>query len=423
MISNPQISNPRRRLQVLLVAYACEPDSGSEPGTGWNTALSLARLHDVTVVTRANNQQRIEACLLTMNSVNKPRFIYIDPPRWLLKLKSLGLLSIQMFYLAWQREVCLAGEVVDRSYDVVHQLTFNSFEVPPFLFSHMNAKKVWGPIGGAQTVSNQMLAAFHRKNALKEYLRKWRVSLSARNPWTRSTLKKTDLVLFANRETEDLLSNCCTGKTASMIDVGVDLERFCKKESQKTSDVVTFLSAGRLEDRKGVQLLLEAFSLLASKFSNVRLQIVGTGPNRVSLESYVKSKNLEKIIHFVGAVSHEEMRLQYEAADVFVFSSLRDTSGTVVLEAMAMCLPVVCFHHQGAALMVDETCALRVPVGSYQSSVQALSDALARFTEDINMRQNFGMNARERVSANFDWQVKALSFDHFYQSLISGEVS
>ena len=66
-----------KRLKVLISAYACEPGKGSEPEVGWQWALQMARFHDVTVLTRANNRASIEAEISRMDGA-KPKFIYFD---------------------------------------------------------------------------------------------------------------------------------------------------------------------------------------------------------------------------------------------------------------------------------------------------------------------------------------------------------
>src|SRR5215510_12679494 len=68
-----------QRLKVLISAYACEPGKGSEPEVGWQLALHMARLHDVTVLTRANNRQSIETGLASHDGPH-PKFIYYDLP-------------------------------------------------------------------------------------------------------------------------------------------------------------------------------------------------------------------------------------------------------------------------------------------------------------------------------------------------------
>ena len=83
-------------MRVLLSAYACEPDKGSEPGTGWNLALELARHFDVTVLTRANNRGAIEEGLARCLGP-KPDFVYHDLPPLVRHLKKWGILSTQAY--------------------------------------------------------------------------------------------------------------------------------------------------------------------------------------------------------------------------------------------------------------------------------------------------------------------------------------
>ena len=69
-------------MKLFLSAYACEPDKGSEPGIGWNTALELAKYHEVHVLTRANNLPSIEAALSSWEGL-RPVFHGYDLPHWL----------------------------------------------------------------------------------------------------------------------------------------------------------------------------------------------------------------------------------------------------------------------------------------------------------------------------------------------------
>src|SRR4030042_6826220 len=69
-----------RRLKILVSAYACEPDKGSEPGVGWNWVKQIARFHEVWVITRANNRASIER-ELNKTPINNLRFVYYDVPK------------------------------------------------------------------------------------------------------------------------------------------------------------------------------------------------------------------------------------------------------------------------------------------------------------------------------------------------------
>ena len=88
--------------KVLLSAYACEPNRGSEPGVGWNWAIEIAkRGHDVVVLTRKNNREVIESNENTPFNLN---FIYYDLPSSLMWLKKV--FGVQLYYFLWQIGAC-----------------------------------------------------------------------------------------------------------------------------------------------------------------------------------------------------------------------------------------------------------------------------------------------------------------------------
>jgi hypothetical protein len=192
-------------MKILITAYACEPYRGSEAGTAWNIVCRLAETHEVTVVTRANNSGVIEK-YLSDNPLPQLKFLYVDPPKWALRLKKSGVLPVQLFYFLWQLAVTLRllGEFHQRKYDLYHHITFNSFEVPPFSALFIGRTPfVWGPVGGGQTVPFDMLEWFGFKGRLIEILRNFRVKISTYNPLCILVLKKARLVYFANNETQE----------------------------------------------------------------------------------------------------------------------------------------------------------------------------------------------------------------------------
>lgn len=419
--SNTTRANERKRLRVLLLAYACEPNCGSEPGTGWNMAFALAKHHDVTVVTRANNQPAIEK-FLGSPAKAQPTFLYIDPPTWALRLKKQRILPIQVFYALWQWSVARALKTKPpSSFNIIHQLTFNSFEVPPLVFLGSDSTNVWGPMGGGQTVPFRLLPAFGAIGGLKEGLRNVRVHASAINPLFRKVLRKSSLILFANRETAKVVKGNVDDNLQFMIDVGVDVNEFTPALKEAPSRKVTILFAGRLEHRKGALLLLKGFERVLRRHQNVELRLIGDGPLRQRLMAYAQKSKIDDKAIFPGLISHAEMRREMAATDIFAFPSLRDTSGAVVLEAMATALPVVCFDHQGAALMVADGCGLRVPAQSMETAVEGFANAICNLIENPVLISEMGNAARAHVVKNYHWDSKAVRMDQYYRSLVAPE--
>lgn len=403
-------------MRVLLSAYACEPGKGSEPGTGWNLALALARSFDVTVLTRTNNREPIEQALEKQSSP-KPAFIYHDLPPVARLLKKRGILSTQAYYALWQRSL---GRIIPKThdldaFDLFHHVTFNSFEVVPGLMDSFPGIKVWGPIGGGQTACLPLTATLTLKARLKERLRSWRISLSRRNPRLIRCLESCDWVLFANEETRDLFKTVELKSSGQMIDVGVDPARFTPVG--ELTEGHRIFSAGNFEPRKGTRLLLLAFQQAHRENPKLRLQLAGDGPELPRDRAWVEAHGLGEIITFSGRRSHVEMAEEFARSDVFVFPSIRDTSGAIVLEAMACGLPVVCLDHQGARLMVGENAGIRVKPQTLELAIRGIATAILELSGNAPLRVSLGKNARERVLREFTWEKRAEQLGKEYQRL------
>src|SRR5580698_2472317 len=92
-----------KRLKVLMSAYACEPNKGSEPEVGWQWALQMAQHHDVTVLTRANNRANIEKEVALLEGTRPlPQFVYHDEGPFLLWVKR-RFKTVRLYYVMWQR--------------------------------------------------------------------------------------------------------------------------------------------------------------------------------------------------------------------------------------------------------------------------------------------------------------------------------
>src|SRR5262249_41191059 len=99
---------------------------------------------------------------------------------------------------------------------------------------------------------------------------------------------------------------------------------------------------------------------------------------------------------------HADALRQYDWADVLAFTSLRDTSGNVVLEALAAGVPVICLDHQGVRDIVTPESGIKVPVTTPSQVIAELSGALAALVGDPELCRRLGDGARERA-ADFLW--------------------
>ena len=410
-------------MKVLIIAYACEPDKGSEAGTAWNIVNRMARDHEVSVVTRANNEEKIVEALENVEGC-RPHFYYVDPPSIFLKLKKMGVLSVQLFYVLWQVAVSveLWKQKVIRNFDICHHLTFNSFEVPSMVAYSSSVKKfVWGPIGGGQRVPLRYLHLFGWRNGFLEFLRNIRVRLSAFNPFCILALARADLVYFANQETRQLLARWCRGEVRMMVDVGVDVQKFgqpgVREDAMILRGIPNILFAGIIEPRKGLSFLLRVLNLLKKRGVQFQCHVVGFGSQMKKMNDMICDLSLEDFVVLEGRVPHDRMCDVFKQADVFAFPSLRDTSGTIVMEAMAMEIPTVCFDHQGSALMVNDESGIKVSLADVKTMVCEWADNIEKLLGQPELCREMGGEARSRVIAEYDWVVRVEKTIQGYESI------
>ena len=117
----------------------------------------------------------------------------------------------------------------------------------------------------------------------------------------------------------------------------------------------TFLFVGQLIPRKGLHLLLQACSLLQQQgYKDFTLQIIGDGTEKEQLNTFVKQHQLGDRIQWRGKVDYHQLWKYFQTADVFIFPTLEDIWGLVVLEAMFFGKPIICSRYAGAFEMVEE---------------------------------------------------------------------
>ena len=199
---------------------------------------------------------------------------------------------------------------------------------------------------------------------------------------------------------------------------GVDLERFSDDVApfeQYLDGKKNILFLSRLEFRKGLNYLLNAFLLVKREMPDVRLLVVGPGTRlRRRYERWVRKTGLEDVV-FIGYASYEDVPRYYKTADIFsVPATGRESQGLILLEAMAMGKPVVATNIAGYASVVTHgEDGLLVPPRNYHE----LSQALLTLLKDEKLQQQMGTTGKVK-SKDYDWKVVSRRLLDFYQRTI-----
>jgi glycosyltransferase involved in cell wall biosynthesis len=182
---------------------------------------------------------------------------------------------------------------------------------------------------------------------------------------------------------------------------GIDLESFPPPSHAKGGRPLV-LAVGQLKEKKGFRHLIAA---IASMALDVEVVIAGEGPLRPDLEGQIASLGLGERIRLLGSVPHERVLELMQRASVFVLPAVvaadgdRDGIPNVILEAMAMALPIVSTRHSGIPeAVIDGVTGLLVEI----EDPDALADALTRLLDDPAAAARMGAAGRELVAERFD---------------------
>jgi len=114
----------------------------------------------------------------------------------------------------------------------------------------------------------------------------------------------------------------------------------------------------------------------------------------------------------------ERLLANMRSCDVFLFASLRDGGGLVVVEAMAAGKPVVCFDLGGPGLHINAECGFKVPAGNPEQAVRDMAAALDRLASEPELRARMGRAAFERARRVYDWDHVSERLTEEYQRAI-----
>ncbi len=186
----------------------------------------------------------------------------------------------------------------------------------------------------------------------------------------------------------------------SVVGRGVDTSRFTPaarsselRESWQASDETpVFLTVGRVAAEKNVELALRAFESARRQRPDLRMVVVGDGPARDRLAA------AHPAARFVGARRGDELAAYYASADAFLFPSLSDTFGNVVMEALASGLPVVAFDCAAAAEHVIDGVSGRIAVPGDEAGFMAEAAALAVDPSSLRPMRDAAVGAARRAT-------------------------
>lgn len=358
------------------MAYACEPLKGSEPGAGWMWARMLARHAEVSVVTRANNRDAIEAVLPQTPEGDRMRFEYVDLPRRWTRWKK-GQRGIRLYYLLWQRAALRRVRALHATapFDLGWHVTLANAWLGSTL-SALGITWVFGPVGGGVTLPLREIVRLPARAAAYEVARRTMQLLGRwANPLAWRSWRSATTILVQNEETKRWLPRSVRNKC--MIFPNVVLEHTARHVPNGASEgagSATACFVGRLLHWKGADMAVRAVAMTA----RWRLIVAGKGPEEPALRTLAAELDVTDRVSFLGEVERTRVWEVMQGSDVLLFPSTHDEGGWVVAEALSVGVPVVCVDRGGPSAIGGEA-AVTVPLGADRDAVaRALAEVLER---------------------------------------------
>ena len=186
---------------------------------------------------------------------------------------------------------------------------------------------------------------------------------------------------------------------------GIPLDNLPLRKPESPAEKA-IVCVGRLSPEKGQAGLLEAFATVRTKHLGTSLVLAGDGPDRANLEAIVESLGLTDAVKFVGRLTEEEALAEIARSDVFVLPSFMEGLPIVLMEAMAIGVPVIASRVAGIPELIEDgkSGLLFTP-----SNWKELGDCLDRLLSEEVLRSTLAEQARDKVVAEFDGRKSAAS--------------
>jgi glycosyltransferase involved in cell wall biosynthesis len=405
-------------MKVLIVGVVCSPREGTEPSNTWNVAWHLSLRHQVWVLTHPHDREGIENFLAQHPNANL-RVHWIKLPKLLERWDPYGkgrFRFIRFHYLVWQRLALKKAVELHRQigFDVAHHISWGTVSAPPPLWK-LPVPLLWGPVGGGQRTPVAFRSYFGRlwRN---EIIRNARMDLLPLSPSVRKAARSISIVLATNNETHRLLTTLGARDVRTFLDSGIPSSFFSNgHESPRNDGTLRLLWASKLQIRKALPLALEALAQV--KEPNVRLLVAGDGEMRELWERRAEELGLQGRVQFLGTVPWLEMPQLYRSCDALLFTSLRDSFGSTLMEAMAHGLPILALDHQGVATFVPDKAAIKVPVTSPTETVSGLAQGIRRLLLCPGERQKMSEAALEFARTQ-TWEKRTERISKLYEEIL-----
>lgn len=395
--------NDKKRQKILIIAAACHPDKGSEPGVGYTWVKAISKFYDIDVICgeKENNREAILRELesdkqlsesVTFHFIARDNFNPIEKnviklfyPYYYIKYK-------QWMKFAYHKALLLCSE---NEYVLTHQLNMIGYREPGFLWK-LNLPFVWGPVGGNGNVPLSFLSCLDTIGAIKQGFR----------------ILINFYQIRYNSRVKEAINNCSSLMTVNSLNkkifkevYGMDSEILLISptvSSHKLSNIkinqglaIKFVFSGLLISRKNLPTVLKALSKL--NINEWTLDVLGNGPLFSKWKDLAVKLKIDANIIWHGQLAKDDAIKIMSNCDVLLFPSLFEGAPGVVSEALSLGLPVVCFDKDGQQDIMNKECGILIPVNNPKEAILNFTSAIRKIVNEPLVLEKLSRGALQRA--------------------------
>lgn len=394
-------------MNYLISAYSVNPYKGSEDSIGWNWVLQYEKNYKkgdrIILLTKKFNEKDTRRGLKEFN-IQHVELVIVDVPDALNWFREKHSAFHHMYYILWQHWAWLWVKHSGIRFDVIHHVTMNDYRIPSEMYKAKGAKVIWGPMGGAQVTPRPLKV--YEKNQLVVSFREFVNKSCSWNPFYKKALRSYYKIYCINNETQKQISRIVGKDVPLMPELALRDEYKNLPIRKGNNDIFKIVFVGRLIGKKGIAFLIDALSLMPTDM-NWELLIFGDGDDRGLIEKQIADSDIGKNVKLMGNRPLNQIAEAYQQADVFVLPSLRETSGNVLLEAMAYAVPIVAFNTSFCAQLNEQKCGIFVNTNQELEGIRdEFCNALVRLARDRQLCEDLGKNGYKFVNDELTWTKK-----------------
>lgn len=386
-------------MKLLISAYACAPHRGSEHGVGWNWITQAHRAgHRVTALVSPAHHDAIQRACSQDFDLEGITWCYPRVRGWTLR-QGIEPRRERSYNALWQISALHHAKKLHckTNFDAVHHLTWGGVRAPTRL-GRLGPPLIIGPIGGGEIAPTGLRDAFRLRGKITEWIRDVSTRTIGVNPLVGHGLRKASMIVARTPETAALIQSAFGKSSVQMSELGLYADQI-DHAPLRSFTPPRLLCASRLLYWKGTHLAIAAFAELARAMPDARLTIVGEGPEQPHLRAAASDEGVLDKVTFLNWVPQGDLFQLYREHNLFVFPSLHDSGGSVVLEALSKGLPILCLDIGGPRQLVTAQSGVVINTNGQNSPnvVAAMAQSMIRLFANPSELAELSVGASARA--------------------------